>query len=56
MSLADSKPNNVNIRRYRNMPFMKAFRMAADNNSIYYDSQQAYNSMNEVIYLLKTIT
>jgi hypothetical protein len=56
MSLADSKPNNVNIRRYRNMPFMKAFRMAADNNSIYYDSQQAYNSMSEVIYLLKTIT
>jgi hypothetical protein len=56
MSLSDSKPNNVNIRRYRNMPFMKAFRMAADNNCIYYDSQQAYNSMNEVIYLLKTIT
>jgi hypothetical protein len=56
MSLADNKPNNVSIRRYRNMPFIKAFRMAADNNSIYYDSQEAYNSMNEVIYLLKTIT
>lgn len=56
MSLADNKPNNVNIRRYRNLPFMKAFRMAADNNSIYYDSQQAYNMMNEIVYLLKTIT
>ena len=56
MSLADNKPNNVSIRRYRNMPFIKAFRMAADSNSIYYDSQEAYNMMNEVIYLLKTIT
>lgn len=56
MSLSDNKPNNVSIRRYRNMPFIKAFRMSADNNSIYYDSQEAYNSMNEVIYLLKTIT
>lgn len=56
MSLADNKPNNVNIRRYRNMPFMKAFRMAAENNSIYFDSQEAYNSMNEIVYLLRTIT
>jgi hypothetical protein len=56
MSLADNKPNNVSIRRYRNLPFMKAFRMAADNNSIYYDSQEAYNMMNEIVYLLKTIT
>lgn len=56
MSLADNKPNNVNIRRYRNMPFMKAFRMAAENNSVYFDSQEAYNSMSEVTYLLKTIT
>lgn len=55
MTLADNKPNNVNIRRYRNLPFMKAFRMAADNNSVYYDSQEAFNSMSEVIYLLKTI-
>jgi hypothetical protein len=56
LSLEDNTPNNVSIRRYRNMPFMKVFRMAADNNAIYYDSQEAYNSMNEVIYLLKTIT
>lgn len=56
MSLSDNKPNNVSIRRYRNMPFMKAFRTAADNNAIFYDSQEAFNSMNEIIYLLRTIT
>lgn len=56
LSLADNKPNNVNIRRYRNMPFMRAFRMACDNNSVFFDSQEGYNMMNEVIYLLKTIT
>lgn len=56
MSLADNKPNNVNIRRYRNLPFMKAFRIAAESNSIYFDTQEAFNSMNEIVYLLKTIT
>lgn len=56
MSLADNKPNNVSIRRYRNMPFMRAFRMAVDNNSVYFDTQEAYNMMNEIVYLLKTIT
>jgi hypothetical protein len=56
MSLADNKPNNVSIRRYRNLPFIKAFRMAADNNSVYFDTQESFNMMNEVVYLLKTIT
>lgn len=56
MSLSDNKPNNVSIRRYRNMPFMRAFRMAVDNNSVYFDSLECYNKMSEVIYLLKTIT
>lgn len=56
MSLADNKPNNVSIRRYRNMPFMKSFRMAIDNNSVYFDSQQTFNNMNEIVYLLKTIS
>ena len=55
LSLADNSPNNINIRRYRNLPFMKAFRAACDTNSVYYDSQEAYNSMNEAVYLLKTI-
>ena len=56
MSLADNKPNNINIRRYRNLPFMKAFRIGADTNSVYYDTQETFNMMNEVVYLLKTIT
>lgn len=56
MSLADNRPNNVNIRKYRNMPFMKAFRMAADSNQVYYDKQETYNRMNECVYLLKTKT
>lgn len=56
LTLGDNRPNNVNIRRYRNMPFIKAFRLACDNNSVYYDSQEGFNMMNEVIYLLKTIT
>lgn len=56
LSMSDNKPNNVNIRRYRNLPFIKMFRMAVDNNSVYFDSQEAYNMMNEVVYLLKTIT
>lgn len=56
LSLADNKPNNVSIRRYRNMPFMRAFRMAVDNNSVYFDSLETYQRMHEVVYLLKTIT
>lgn len=54
MSLADNKPNNVNIRRYKNYPFIKAFRLAFDTNSVYYDTQETYNNMNEILYLLKT--
>lgn len=56
MSLSDNKPNNINIRRYRNLPFMKMFRSAADTNSIFYDTQETFNMMSEVVYLLKTIT
>lgn len=56
LSLADNKPNNVNIRRYRNMPFMKMFRAAAESNSVFFDSQEAFNSMSEIVYLLKTVT
>ena len=56
MSLADNSPNNVNIRKYRNMPFMKAFRHAVDTNEVYFDTQETYNNLQEVVYLLKTIT
>lgn len=56
LTLEDNQPNNINIRRYRNMPFMKAFRMAIDQNMVYYDKQETYNLMSEAVYLLKTIT
>lgn len=56
LSLADNAPNNVNIRRYRNMPFIKAFRQAVDTNMVFYDTQESYNHLQEVVYLLKTIT
>lgn len=56
LSLADNKPNNVNIRRYRTLPFIKYFRSAVDENKVYYDSQQTYEMMNEAVYLLRTIT
>lgn len=56
MSIDDNKPNNVNIRKYRNMPFMKAFRMAVDSNQVYYDNQETFNRMSECVYLLKAVT
>ena len=56
MSMEDNRPNNVNIRLYRNMPFIKAFRLAVESNNVYYDNQETYNNMNEVVYLLRTIT
>lgn len=56
LSLADNKPNNINIRRYRNLPFMRAFRSACDTNNVYYDTQETYNLMSEILYLLKTVT
>lgn len=56
MSLADNSPNNVNIRKYRNMPFMKAFRHAVDTNEVYFDTQETYNNLQEVVYLLRTVT
>lgn len=56
LSMADNKPNNINIRRYRNMPFIKVFRAAVDQNAVYYDSQSSYNMVSEAVYLLKTIT
>lgn len=56
LSLSDNKPNNINIRRYRNLPFMKAFRSACDTNNVFYDTQETYNLMSEILYLLKTVT
>lgn len=56
LTLEDNRPNNINIRRVRNMPFMKHFRKAVDENLVFYDSLEAYSLLNEAIYLLRTIT
>lgn len=55
LTLEDNSPNNINIRRVRNMPFMVAFRKAVDENLVYYDSLKTYGVLKEVIYLLRTI-
>lgn len=54
LSLADNRPNNTNIRRVKNMPFMKFFRRAVDENNVYYDNLKTYQMLNEVVYLLQT--
>jgi len=56
MSLDDNRPNNINIRRVRNMPFMQAFRKAVDENNVFYDNLETYAMLKEVVYLMKTIT
>lgn len=55
MTLADNKPNNVNIRRVRNMPFMNLFRKAVDENQVFYDNLKSYQALHEVVFLLRTI-
>ena len=54
LSLADNRPNNINIRRMKNMPFMVFFRKAVDENNVYYDNLKSYQTLNEVVYLLRT--
>ena len=54
LSMEDNRPNNMNIRRCRSMPFMLRFRRAVDENMVYYDSLETYALLNEAIYLLKT--
>lgn len=56
LTLEDNRPNNVNIRRVRNMPFMLHFRKSVDENLVYYDDLETYSLLNEVVYLMKTIT
>lgn len=55
LSLSDNRPNNVNIRRVKNMPFMKLFRRAVDENNVYYDKLETWSVLNEAVYLLRTI-
>ena len=55
LSLADNRPNNINIRRVRNMPFMKLFRRAVDENRVFYDNLETWTKLNETIYLMRTV-
>lgn len=56
LTLEDNRPNNINIRRVRNMPFMIAFRRAVDENNVFYDNLETYAMLKEAVYLLRTIT
>ncbi len=56
LTLEDNRPNNINIRRVRNMPFMQAFRRAVDENMVFYDNLETYAVLKEVVYLMRTIT
>lgn len=56
LSLDDNRPNNINIRRVRNMPFITGFRKAVDENRVFYDNLETWSQLNEVVYLLRTIT
>lgn len=56
LSLEDNRPNNINIRRVRQMPFMVGFRRAVDENRVFYDNAETYANINEAVYLLRTIT
>ena len=56
LSLDDNRPNNINIRRVRNMPFMQAFRKAVDENSVFYDNLETFSYLSEAVYLMRTIT
>lgn len=56
LTLDDNKPNNINIRRVRNMPFIVGFRKSVDENNVYYDNLETWSMLNEVVYLLRTIT
>lgn len=56
LTLEDNRPNNVNIRRVRNMPFITHFRKSVDENLVYYEDLEAYTLLKEVVYLMRTIT
>lgn len=55
LTLEDNAINNIGIRRVRNLPFIKAFRRAVDENSVFYDKLATYHNLKEVVYLLNTI-
>ena len=54
LTLEDNNPNNINIRRVKNMPFMKAFRNAVDENNVYYNNLKTQAALKEAIFLMRT--
>lgn len=54
LTLEDNLPNNVNIRRVKNMPFMRAFRRAVDENRVYYNHLQTWGALKDAIFLMQT--
>ena len=56
LSLDDNRPDNINIRRVKNLPAMKIFRNSVDENRVFYNNLKTYQALNEAIYLLRTIT
>lgn len=56
LTLEDNRPNNINIRRVRNLPFMTYFRKAVDENSVFYDDLETYQALKEAVYLMRTTT
>lgn len=56
LTLEDNRPNNINIRRVRQLPFMVGFRRAVDENRVFYDNLETYANIKEAVYLLRTIT
>lgn len=54
LTLEDNNPNNVNIRRVKALPFMKAFRNGVDENNVYYDNLKTQAALKEAIFMLKT--
>lgn len=54
-TLEDNNINNIGIRRVKNLPFMKMFRKAVDENSVFYDKLSTYHNLKEVVFLLNTV-
>lgn len=55
MTLEDDSVNNVGIRRVRNIPIIKEFRKAFDENKVFYDKLEVYHNLREVLYLFNTV-
>lgn len=54
LSMEDNRPNNINIRRVKSMPFMLMFRRAVDENNVFYDNLETFTMLQEAVFLMKT--